>query len=77
MVSLANSKFDGSSVGPSVFCSAVAVIKTVGPSKSVVVAGISVDEIVGFDCVSIAGTIGISTVIYERFRLEIIIIISI
>ncbi len=47
------------------------MFKTVGPWKSLVVVDISVLEIVGFDCVSIAGTIGISTVIYERFGLMI------
>ncbi len=42
VVSLANSKFDGSSMGGSVLGSAFTVIKTVGPSKSLVVVGISV-----------------------------------
>ncbi len=49
MISLANSKFEGSSVGAPVFGSAFAVFKTVGPSKSLVVAGTSVLGRVGFD----------------------------
>ncbi len=74
MISFANSKFDGFSVGPSVSCSAFAVFKTVGPWKSLVVVDISVLEMAGFDCASIAGPKGNSSIIYQSFGLAIMII---
>ncbi len=68
---------DGSSVGASVFGSAFAVFQTVEPSTSLVVVDISVLEIVRFDCASIAGPIGNSSIIYQLYGLAIIIIIII